>query len=422
MLLLEAVRRGLKPLLLEKGDFCGKTSHNHLRTVHGGLRYLQSLNLCRFRDSIKERRWFLRYFPGFVNVLPCLMPLYNKGIYRKWIFRLGLPVNDLLSRDRNLLVSDDRHLPGSKVLSREETIELFPDVNQEGLKGGMAWYDGCLTEFQRFYLEVLKLADKLGAEALNYVEVTGLKQKDGKVTGVIGKDLETDKEFDFKARVVINATGSDSRDTAERFDTDYPRLFQERKRLWNVLFNRKALSSHALGIRSKDGFAYFFHTWKGRLLVGSPEKPVKKSKKETRVSKQRMEKFIADINDVVRGLDLKYEDILRVYPGILPAKPNKKKKLVGKCIFIKHRRKFSETGLYSISGVKFTTARLEADKALGKIFPKKEAISYDELLAKKEMNCLQLDYDWQPNGEKDLEFLKKLSFKIVLNIISILVC
>ncbi|MBA2564749.1 MAG: FAD-dependent oxidoreductase, partial [Gemmatimonadetes bacterium] len=35
-LALESARRGLRPLLLERGDFGGATSWNSLRIVHGG--------------------------------------------------------------------------------------------------------------------------------------------------------------------------------------------------------------------------------------------------------------------------------------------------------------------------------------------------------------------------------------------------
>src|SRR5512137_1904921 len=78
MLALEAGKRRQRALLLEQEDFGGATSLNHLRTIHGGLRYLQSLDLPRCLESIRERRWFLANFPALVQVLPCLMPLYGR--------------------------------------------------------------------------------------------------------------------------------------------------------------------------------------------------------------------------------------------------------------------------------------------------------------------------------------------------------
>ena len=95
MLALESARRGLKALLLERGDFGGATSRNSLRIVHGGLRYLQTFDLLRFREHVSERRWFMRHFPDLVEPLACLMPLYGKGIYRTSVFRAASALNEL---------------------------------------------------------------------------------------------------------------------------------------------------------------------------------------------------------------------------------------------------------------------------------------------------------------------------------------
>ena len=63
MVALEAARRRLRPILIERDDFAAATSANSLGIIHGGLRYLQGLDLSRFRASVAERRWFLRHFP-----------------------------------------------------------------------------------------------------------------------------------------------------------------------------------------------------------------------------------------------------------------------------------------------------------------------------------------------------------------------
>lgn len=408
MLSLEATRRNLRSLFLEKDDFCGKTSHNHLRTVHGGIRYLQSADLARFKESIDERKWFLKYFPDFVKVMPCLMPLYNKGIYRKSILRLALLANDILSFNRNISVKKEKRLPNGKILSKEETQDIFPMVDDEGLKGGAVWYDAGLIEYQRFYIELLKLAAGAGAAALNYVRVKRLLKQDDKTAGVSAVDEVTGSEVEFKAPVVINATGPWSRETAESFDRDYARLFKKRLLLWNVLFDRKALSSYALGLSTKKsgGHTYFIHPWKERLLVGTGELVVEKSESETTIPDEELKKFIDDINGIVPGLVLEQDDILRIYPGILPAEPNGK--LSVRPAFIDHKKEGGVEGLYSISGVKFTTSRLVADRTLDSIFPGKEKVNYGEVLAKGGMEFFQFDYRWEPGDEKDLTLLEEI--------------
>ena len=55
-LLREAARRGVSACLCEAQDFGGVTSQNSLRILHGGLRYLQTLDLRRFFQSVAARR------------------------------------------------------------------------------------------------------------------------------------------------------------------------------------------------------------------------------------------------------------------------------------------------------------------------------------------------------------------------------
>ncbi len=126
MVSLEAVRRGLHPLLLERSDFGAATSHNSLRIVHGGLRDLQRVDLRRYYECVQERRWFLQNFPDLVEPLPCLMPLYGQGLRRPWVFRVGLMLNAALSLRRNVGVAPSLRLPSGGMLSREETSAIFP--------------------------------------------------------------------------------------------------------------------------------------------------------------------------------------------------------------------------------------------------------------------------------------------------------
>lgn len=369
MLAYEAVRQNLRPLLLEKNDYSHATSLNHLRTVHGGLRYLQSVDLSRFKESVGERKWFLQYFPQYVNLMPCLLPLYGAGLQRNTILRAALIMNDLLSFKRNRAVPENRHLPNGQVISSQKTKEIFPLVDTDGLTGSALWYDASVQEYQRMVMKILKSAVAGGASAANYMDVQKLLKNNDNVTGVEAIDQETGKTYTFNAPVIINAAGPGSRDMAASFDRDHFPLFKKRLLLWNVLFDKEALSSHALGLSpgKGKGHTYFFHPWKDRLLVGTGELVVEKSDTETKVPPDQMEKFIADINRMAPGLNLSKNNVLRVYPGILPA--TEKGKLAGHEVIFQHEAKGGPKGLYSISGVKFTTSRLVAEKPLTASFP-----------------------------------------------------
>ena len=98
----EAALRGLSTALVDKGDFCGGTSANSLKIIHGGLRYLQQADLIRVRESARERRTMLRIAPHLISPLPSLMP--TAGVLKsKAAMFAGLLANDILSADRAVL-------------------------------------------------------------------------------------------------------------------------------------------------------------------------------------------------------------------------------------------------------------------------------------------------------------------------------
>jgi glycerol-3-phosphate dehydrogenase len=411
MLSYEAIRRNLRPLMLEKNDFSNATSLNHLRTVHGGLRYLQKLDLPRFMESVSERKWFLQHLPQFVQAMPCIMPLYGKGLHRNWILRMALLLNDVLSFNRNSGVLKEKHLPHGQVISAQRTAQVFQNVDKKGLKGSALWYDGSIQEFQRLLMEIVNTSAFSGAQFLNYVEAKELLTSQGSVTGVVAQDLETRKSYEFKAPIVINAAGPWCRDIATQFDKDNVSLFKKRLLLWNVLFDREALSDYALGLTPErgKGRSYFFHPWKNRLLVGTGEIVVAKSETETTVPDDDMAEFIANINKMAPGIDLAEKDILRVYSGILPATEGGD--LANREIILDHTTQDGPIGLYSVSGVKFTTSRLVAEKALNKIFRCPTHKTHQELLDRKDKGSLSFKYDWNPTTETDLNILKDIVAK-----------
>ena len=96
----EAITRGLSVALIEKDDFGHATSANSLKTIHGGLRYLQKADFKRMRESISERKTLMRIAPHLVHPLPCVMPTYGHLMKGKEVMTLGLFLNDIISFDR----------------------------------------------------------------------------------------------------------------------------------------------------------------------------------------------------------------------------------------------------------------------------------------------------------------------------------
>ncbi|NWF88159.1 MAG: FAD-dependent oxidoreductase [Ignavibacteriaceae bacterium] len=375
-LLLTAAQAGKKALLLEKEDFGAATSFNNLRTVHGGLRYLQSLDLKRIFESVAERRWFFRNFPDLVKPLPCLMPLYGNGVYRPSIFRLALILNDLLSSNRNTGVVIEKHLPNGQIINNAKVKQIFPQVDVQNLKGGAVWYDGAMPDSQKVLIEIIKWACELGGKAINYAEVTDLKIKNGLVTGVKAQDKTSEYLYEFSSSKVINSSGPWCRSLAAKFDRDYPELFKD-SFAWNVLFNKPALSTHALAVTPKKPGArtYFIHHWKGFLFAGTVHSPWNNNSRKPIPDENAVKNFITELNSSINDLNLSESDVLQIFPGLLPAKEEGSDKIAVREIILDHGTNGGPKGFYSVSGVKYTTARLVAEKTLKKIFGKEIKIS-----------------------------------------------
>jgi glycerol-3-phosphate dehydrogenase len=361
-LALEAARRGLATLLLERGDFGGETSWNSLRIVHGGLRYLQGLDFARHRDSVGEQRWLLRHFPDLVEPLPCLMPLYSppRGgrLRRPLAFRAAFAADALLAFPRML--------PRGRLAGPAETAEFFPAVDRDGLHGAALWHDAMVPDSQRLIVELLRWACHAGARALNYVEAAELRVEGGRVRGVRAVDRESGKSFEVQAGAVVSCAGPWVRRVARRFDRDVPGLFHP-VLAFNLLLDREPPSRGAVAVASRhpEAQTWFLVPWKGKLLAGTAYAPVTEEMlREHMPGEPLIEGFLGELNAALPGLEARREQVARVLWGRLPAVAAGSTTPAARPVIHDHGAAGGPRGLVSVSGVKLTTARAVAERAL----------------------------------------------------------
>jgi len=405
MLAFEASRRGLKTLLVEKDDFGGATSANSLRIIHGGLRYLQTLDLPRFMESVAERRWFLSNFPRLVRPLPCLMPLYGDGLRRPSIFRVALFLNDFLGRPPGGGPSRPAgELPPGKVFDTEQVERIYPAVETKGLRGGAIWHDAFMPDPQRVLLAILRKACAHGATALNYMEAGGLLKNGNASIGIKTVDRENGQTYEYLSTVVINATGPWCESLDERFGSRRPGLFR-RSVAWNVLLDRIPASDHALAVKPNVAGAqtYFVVPWKGRMLAGTGHAPFPEEGDVPAPSEEQLLGFLGNLNLSMPGLDAAGKDILHVFSGFLPVTTVGGTTLTAREVIFDHGRNGGPKGLYSVAGIKFTTARKVAGKTLAMIFRKGEGhegirrrVEAGDALETDESAQGLYDFDWYP--------------------------
>lgn len=357
MLTLESARRGLRPLLLERDDFGQHTSGSWLRILHGGLRYLQNLDLPRHIESVRERRWFLRNFPDLVEPLRCVMPLYGRGLRRRWAMAGALAANDALSWYRNRGVGADRRLPSGRTLASKEVLKLGPSVRADGLAGGALWYDAVARRPERLVMEVIRWAVAEGATVANHVEVLRLQGTGGRVTGVRAVDRFAGRELSFQGAVVVNCAGPWSEQLAEALDGSKAGLFTP-SLAFNVVIDREPDFQGALAVEASQPGArtHFVYPAYGGILAGTFHGPTG-DRNATRPSREMLDAFKRELHDSMPGLGLASAPIRHVFSGQLPVRRENTVELSRRAVIHHHADHRGMKGAVSVSGVKFTTAR-----------------------------------------------------------------
>jgi glycerol-3-phosphate dehydrogenase len=381
----DAARRGLRVALLEKKDFSHATSANHLKMVHGGIRYMQHLDVVRVRESSLERSALLRIAPHLVRPLPVVMPTYGHGKKGKAILRAGISLYDLLTCDRNRRMPDPgRRIPNGRMISRQEVLGHFPGIDRRGLTGAAVFHDGQMYSPPRLALSFLRSAAQTGADIANYVEATALRRDGDRIVGVRAKDVLGGGTLEIRAEVVLNAAGPWSARLLEAAGD--VRLQPKPVFSRDVCFvvSRKLSGEYALAcqtrtmdgdaILSRGGRHLFMAPWRGLTLVGVWHGVYDGPPDEVSVSKEELQGYIAEVNEAYPGLSLSVGDVALVNSGLILFEETRKGGAeihFGKrSILIDHEREHRVRGLVTLIGVRATTARGMAGKAVDLAFGK----------------------------------------------------
>ncbi len=275
----DAALRGLSVALIEQSDFCSATSHNSLKTIHGGIRYLQHLNIKRAVESIREQQIFLRTAPHLVQPLPFLMPTYGWGMRGPLVMAAGIALYEGLSALIHLLGRQVPGWPSGRILSRRRCLEVAPGIDEHELTGGAIWSDAQVAFADKAVLQMLQQAEDHSACVANYIRASALLKDDSgkQVLGVVVKDAMTGESFNIHARLVINAAGPwVGRWLGEGGDS-LPSLSIGLVKSMNLVTNKPA-PPFAIGVKSQlasDSLVdnakrlFFSVHWQGRAVIGT---------------------------------------------------------------------------------------------------------------------------------------------------------
>jgi glycerol-3-phosphate dehydrogenase len=372
----DATLRGLSVALVEQADFASSTSANSLKVVHGGLRYLQTADFARMRQSILARQAMLKIAPHLVHPLPVLVPTYGHSTKGKEAMAVALKLNDLISCDRNLPLSDSRqHIPAGQMLSKQECLAYLPDLPTAGLTGAARFHDAQMYNSEQLVLAFLQSAAQRGAQVANYVRVTGFVKEGDRVIAATATDALTENTFTIRAQYTINASGPGINSLIGSA-TDHAAKPQPFAKAMNLVTRRLFDPQHncAVGITSREPGSrlFFIAPWRtgtaeSRSLIGTWYGP----NTGTLPVASEVEGFLADVNRAYPSFNLTLDDVDWIHTGLLPsdgfsAKSQEVK--LTKHFQLRDHRADGLRGLLSVIAVKYTTAGDVARRAVDWVF------------------------------------------------------
>jgi len=371
----EATLRGLSVALIERDDFGSGTSWNSFKTIHGGFRYLQKLNLPRVLASIRERRTLLRLAPHLIRPLEFVLPTRGLGLRSRPALAAALALYGVTGLGRNRGVRPDRWVANGRLLTAKTLCESLPDFDFQEASGAAAWSDAQMISSERVVLGLVQAAAEEGAEVANHVEALDwITFGPGRVRGVRAVDKLSGNEIEIRSRLVLNCAGpwAWSLGAGDR-GTAAP----SQSRAVNVVLRRSFSREVAVGVNvggacpAAGEQVLFLAPWRGRTILGTihlPLLPAERGELKTEVREAEIAKLLAAVNQCHPGLKLVLSDVAVVHTGVQAIagwdSRTRHALPVQDAFAIDHARQGGPRGIASLIGIKFTEACGAAERGI----------------------------------------------------------
>jgi glycerol-3-phosphate dehydrogenase len=374
---LDAASRGLSVALLEARDFAAGTSSRSSKLIHGGLRYLEQFAFPLVQEALSERSRLVRTIaPHLVSPLPFLLPL-TAPVWQRAYYGAGIALYDVLGA----AFTGDREIPRHRHLSRRATLEAFPGLRGDVVRGSIQYWDAQVDD-ARHTLAVVRTAAGYGARVLSSARVTGLIRdgiggagggaaaESSPVVGVRAADLTDGTSFTVRARSVIAATGVWSDDIGAMLGVSAPSLKVRASKGVHLVVPRSAIDASALAAAGGQQAGLILRTptsvlfvipWGERWIVGTTDTPWRLDRDHPAACSSDIDYILDQVNRVlVRPVTP--DQILGVYAGLRPLLAGESDETSR--LSREHAVVTPVPGLVLVAGGKYTTYRVMAEDAV----------------------------------------------------------
>lgn len=307
----EAATRGLKVLVLDKGDVGAGTTSWSSRLAHGGLRYLEHYEFSLVRESLSDRERLLEIASHLVRPLPFVVPVYNHSRRGPTKIRLGMALYDLFSLDKSL----ENH----RMLDRRQALQRVPGLKPDGLKAAALYYDAQVEYAERLAVENAISASEHGAIVLTYARVEHPILEGGKVRGVEFTDLFSGESHTARAPVTVNAAGPWVDRVLAGMDGSGEPIIGGTKGSHLVVDSFPGAPEEALYYEAvSDGRPILVIPWNGRYLIGTTDIRYQGDLDRIIADDQEIDYLLEETNTLIPTAEITREDVLFTYSGVRP--------------------------------------------------------------------------------------------------------
>ena len=316
----DAASRGLSVALVEARDLASGTSSRSSKLIHGGLRYLEQLDLGLVHEALRERGLLAtRLAPHLVRPMPFLLPLprnaFRGGLLRGY-YGVGVAAYDAFAG----LLGGVRGMPLHRHLSASAARRVFPSLRTDTVGGAIRYYDAQVDD-ARLVTTLARTAASLGAVVVTSARATAIQRAAREVTGARVVDVESGDSFDVSARTVIAATGVWSDDVADMIAAGggpfRPGLRVRASKGVHLVVSRSAISGDAGLILRTPTSVLFVIPWGGHWIVGTTDTDWRLDRAHPAASAKDIDYLLGQVNTVLNR-PLSTSDIEGVYAGLRP--------------------------------------------------------------------------------------------------------
>lgn len=355
---LDATTRGLNTGLVEMQDFAAGTSSRSTKLVHGGLRYLKQFEVAMVAEVGKERAIVYENGPHVTTPEWMMLPFHKGGTFGPFTTNIGLRVYDFLAGVKKV----ERR----KMLSPNEALEKEPLIKEDQLKGA-GYYVEYKTDDARLTIEVMKKAVEHGAHAVNYTQaIDYLYDSNGKIEGVVVKDLITGDTHELYAKKVVNACGPWVDDLREIDGSKKGKTLHLTKGVHLVFSKRDFPLKQAIYFDTPDGRMVFAIPRNDKTYVGTTDTRFHGNLKNPQVTVKDRDYLLGAIHYMFPTVDLTEEHVESSWAGVRPLIAEEGKDNPDE-ISRKDEIFISDSGLISMAGGKLTGYRKMAEQAVNTV-------------------------------------------------------